>query len=172
MWIYLISHLIYKQVMIDYITYGNGYLQPTSDYYKIERPENPTAMTICWDPSTPATGDHTLPNKDNCDSLSNILTHLSDHYPVVATFKFPNHWGNHRESYNDSTTDVSLYTLFPKRNATLISRFFMVTLDQCQWPRVMCTMGNGVFDTLLQGAMYKWNLAQSSLIYTPPQRVY
>ena len=35
-----------------------------------------------------------------------------------------------------------VYTLFPKRNATLISRFFMVTLDQGQWPQVMCTKGN------------------------------
>ncbi len=34
------------------------------------------------------------------------------------------------------------YTLFPKRNATLISRFFMVTLDQGQWPQVMSTQGN------------------------------
>ncbi len=33
-------------------------------------------------------------------------------------------------------------TLFPKRNATLISRFFMVTLDQGQWLQVMCTKGN------------------------------
>ncbi len=33
-------------------------------------------------------------------------------------------------------------TLFPKRNATLISRFFMVTPDQGQWPWVMCTKEN------------------------------
>ncbi len=34
------------------------------------------------------------------------------------------------------------HTLFPKRNATLISRFFTVTLDQGQWPQVMSTKGN------------------------------
>ena len=90
----------------------------------------------------------------------------------------------------------------------------MVTLDQGQWPWVMCTpdfltytlpkkkgtfqsrwrrpvswnysydlysdvlrlcengeeFWNGVFDKLLPEAMYKWNLAQSLLTYTPPQK--
>ncbi len=36
-------------------------------------------------------------------------------------------------------------TLFPKINATLISRFFKVTLDQRQWPQVMCTKGNEIW---------------------------
>ncbi len=35
-------------------------------------------------------------------------------------------------------------TLFPKRKATLISRFFMVTLEQGQWRWVMCTRGNAL----------------------------
>ncbi len=51
-----------------------------------------------------------------------------------------------------------LCTLFPKRNATLIYGFFMVTLDQGQWPWVMCTkwnapgeeFWNGVFGKFLQ----------------------
>ncbi len=37
---------------------------------------------------------------------------------------------------------LSSSTLFPKRNATLISRFFIVTLDQGQWPRGMSIQGN------------------------------
>ncbi len=37
---------------------------------------------------------------------------------------------------------MTFCTLFPKRNATLISRFFMVTLDQGQWPQVISTKGN------------------------------
>ncbi len=57
------------------------------------------------------------------------------------------------------SSKLDQHTLFPKRNTTLISRFFMVTLDHDQWPRVMCTKG-----------MYKWNLDQSSLTYTPPQK--
>ena len=41
-------------------------------------------------------------------------------------------------------------TLFPKRNATLIFRFFMVTLDQGQWPRFMRTKGNAPWSNCYQ----------------------
>ncbi len=71
------------------------------------------------------------------------------------------------ENWN-SQQHLCPHTLFPKGNATLISRFFLVTLDQGQWPQVMWTKGNGVFEE--PGAMYKWNLTQSSLAYTPPQK--
>ena len=40
-------------------------------------------------------------------------------------------------------------TLFPKRNATLISKFFMVTLDQGQWPQVMSTKGNNAVNRII-----------------------
>ncbi len=36
------------------------------------------------------------------------------------------------EDENDPTRHC---TIFPKRNATLISRFLMATLDQGQWPQ-------------------------------------
>ncbi len=47
-------------------------------------------------------------------------------------------------------------------NASLISLFFMVTLDQGQWPRVMFTKGNA------PGS--KWHLARSYPTYTPTQK--
>ena len=90
-------------------------------------------------------------------------------------------WSNkHHSTPRLWLTPVVDTTLFPKSNATLI---FMVTLDQGQWPQDKCTKGATgqrplrkisnafeVFDKLLPGAMYKCNLAQSSLTYTPPQK--
>ncbi len=55
-----------------------------------------------------------------------------------------------------------MFTLFPKRSATLISRFFMVALDQGQWPHVMSPKRNAPESNR--------HLAQSLPTYTPPQK--
>ncbi len=47
-------------------------------------------------------------------------------------------------------SNIDLHTLFPKRDATSISRFLMVTLHQGQWPRIMFTKG------IAPGRNFKW----------------
>ncbi len=71
---------------------------------------------------------------DDSDSLSWLFGHLG--YLCRTTIK------RAQLQFMHLCTTHKGYTLFPKRNATLISRFFMVTVDQGQWPRVMCTKGN------------------------------